>query len=213
MCEDDVITLSRLPVNIYDDEKSAYHNAVGCFKRMEEEGLITIEDERHITINNFEKRQNSNLSDAERAKRYREKHNVTTVTQKSDDSNARVDKIRKDKIRKDIYKHSSTTSKAIASRDSEFSQLGAEVVKAFEGINHSAKRWYNNRTQRSACDRLIEAHGLERVKEVIAILPQTNSMQYVPTITTPLQLDDKWSSLEAALRRKQQEGGNNVVTI
>jgi len=93
--EEDLITLTRLPVNVYDDDSSSYHRALGCLQRMEEEGLIFIRNGGEILIKNYEKRQNSQLTGAERAKKYRERH------RESDESNARVDKRRVDKIRED----------------------------------------------------------------------------------------------------------------
>lgn len=83
--------------------------------------------------------------------------------------------------------------------------LIAELILSFEGVNPSFKRWYANTTQRGACDRLIVSHGLEQVKKVLALLPKTNGMQFFPTITTPVQLEDKWAQLEAALIRKKGE--------
>lgn len=88
--EEELITLTRLPVDIYDDEKSSYHRAIGCLDRMEEAGLIIRRNGGEIYIKNYEKRQKSNLTGAERAKRYRDK--VTNVT---------LDKRRVDKIRED----------------------------------------------------------------------------------------------------------------
>lgn len=77
---------------------------------------------------------------------------------------------------------------------------GAEVVKAFEGINPAAKLFYANTTQRKACDELIESHGLERVVEVVTeTLPKSNRVAYLPTITSPVQLRDKWAQLESGL--------------
>lgn len=78
-----------------------YSKGVGFTKRLADVGLINIDDDTTITIKNFEKRQNSNLSGAERAQRYREKAKVTTVTKKSDESNAREEKIREEKIREE----------------------------------------------------------------------------------------------------------------
>lgn len=78
-----------------------YSKGVGFTKRLADVGLINIDDDTTITLKNFEKRQNSNLSGAERAQRYREKSKVTTVTQKSDERNAREDKRRVDKIREE----------------------------------------------------------------------------------------------------------------
>jgi hypothetical protein len=86
-----------------------------------------------------------------------------------------------------------------------YNPLGAEIVHAFEELNPGAKAWYGNKTQRQACDDLINAHGLEKVKQVIAILPQTNLTRFMPCITTPMQLRDKWSQLENAVKRKKSE--------
>lgn len=87
-----------------------------------------------------------------------------------------------------------------------------ELIKAFEEINPACKRMYGNTTQRRACTDLIQSYGFERVKNVISsTLPRTNKISYMPTITTPNQLFEKWSSLEAGIiklnDKKQSKGG------
>jgi len=84
-----------------------------------------------------------------------------------------------------------------------------EVIKEFESINQQAPKWYGNKTQRKACSELIEANGLENVLKVVRMIPETNKMDYMPVITTPHQLAQKWSSLAAALQRKK----NNQTVI
>jgi hypothetical protein len=84
-----------------------------------------------------------------------------------------------------------------------------EVIKEFEPINQQAPKWYGNKTQRKACGELIEANGLDNVISVVRLLPKTNQMDYMPVITTPYQLAQKWSSLAAALQRKK----NNQTII
>lgn len=87
-----------------------------------------------------------------------------------------------------------------SSEKPKFSQEGADLIKAFEMINPACKEYYRRNDHRKACDTLIETYGFERVKKVIeATLPKTNKMQYMPTITTPIQLLEKWSSLEAGI--------------
>jgi hypothetical protein len=57
-----------------------------------------------------------------------------------------------------------------------------------------------------ACEDLIKNYGENRVLAVIGkTLPKTNGIQFFPTITTPLQLSDKWVSLESAIRKYQAE--------
>lgn len=80
------------------------------------------------------------------------------------------------------------------------------IIKAFEGLNPASKKFYGIPTQRKACQSLIDTYGLDRVKTVIEkTLPKTNGLQFFPTITTPLQLMDKWVQLESAIRKYQSE--------
>lgn len=79
-----------------------------------------------------------------------------------------------------------------------------EVIKAFESINPACSRYYGNKTQREAVRQLIEIHTYERVLKIVTtVLPKSNGLAYVPTITTPLQLLEKYSALETALKRAQ----------
>lgn len=88
----------------------------------------------------------------------------------------------------------------------ETSQEIPILIKSFELINPVAKNWYKNTTQRKACQDLIDTHGFQRIKEVIEnTLPKSNKIQYFPTITTPLQLRDKWAALESAVIKHQSE--------
>lgn len=100
----------------------------------------------------------------------------------------------------------STAEASSASKKPSFSVLGAEILKLFESINPACKKMYSNKTQRSACDFLIETYGFERVKTIIEkTLPKTNGMDYFPRITTPLKLQDKWVDLEVAVKSYQSK--------
>lgn len=80
------------------------------------------------------------------------------------------------------------------------------LIKEFEVINPSSKNFYARPPQRKACKFLIETYGFERVKNVIGkTLPRTNTIQYFPTITTPMQLQDKWATLESAIKKYQSD--------
>lgn len=80
------------------------------------------------------------------------------------------------------------------------------LIKSFEELNPATKKFYGNTTQRKACQSLIDTYGIERVINVIEkTLPKTNGLQFFPTITTPLQLQDKWVALESAIRKYQSE--------
>ncbi len=80
------------------------------------------------------------------------------------------------------------------------------LIKSFESLNPASKKFYGNKTQRSACRTLIDTYTLERVQAVVEkTLPKTNGIQFFPTITTPLQLQDKWVALESAIRKYQSD--------
>lgn len=77
-----------------------------------------------------------------------------------------------------------------------------DIIKLFEPINPAYERLYKNTTQRKAVERLLKKHGLEKVSGVIKSLVQSNGMEYAPTITTPLQLEEKLGSLVAFWQKK-----------
>lgn len=81
------------------------------------------------------------------------------------------------------------------------SGLIVEIIKLFSEINPACKKMYDNKTQRGACQDLLDSYSFEDIKKVIALIPKTNGYKYCPTITTPLQLRDKWVQLETELKR------------
>lgn len=88
------------------------------------------------------------------------------------------------------------------------------LIKAFEGVNPACSKFYGNPVQRRACEDLIKSYGFDRVLTVIEkTLPKTNGLQYFPSITTPLQLNDKWASLESAVLRHQSKKLENKTKV
>lgn len=80
-----------------------------------------------------------------------------------------------------------------------------KVIDLFKEVNPSYKKWFANITQRSACSRLLEQHGIGKLENVIPFLPVSNKTPYIPCATTPLQLEDKWSMIENAWSRRKNE--------
>jgi hypothetical protein len=71
------------------------------------------------------------------------------------------------------------------------------IIDRFRVFNKACKGYYKNKTQRQACDDLIETYGLDRVLHAIEYVERSRGEPFCPTITTPLQLWEKWSALEA----------------
>lgn len=80
----------------------------------------------------------------------------------------------------------------------------AEVVKiidAFKEVNPSYQKWFANKTQRLACERLLKVNGLDRLLKVIGMLNQSNTKEFFPVITNPIQLEDKFAQLATAWQK------------
>lgn len=89
-----------------------------------------------------------------------------------------------------------------------------ELIKVFESINPACKRLYGSPAQRQACQDLIDAYSFERVKRVIeSTLPKTNATEYFPSITTPVQLRDKWAILESKIKQNNSRQINNQPKV
>jgi phage replication O-like protein O len=90
---------------------------------------------------------------------------------------------------------------------------GAEVIFELIKVDPKNKTYYNNSTQRSACDFLLAEYGLDEIKKRTDILSKTNAMPYFPNITTPCQLRDKWVSLNNQIERYRTEQGAKASQI
>ena len=91
------------------------------------------------------------------------------------------------------------------------SSLIPEVIKLFESVDPKNKTYYGNKSQRAACEFLLAEYGLAEIEKRVAVLPQTNTMQYFPTITTPCQLKDKWVQLNNAISREKSKTKTEVI--
>lgn len=90
-------------------------------------------------------------------------------------------------------------------REGTYKPQGAEIIRALESVDPKNKTYYGNTTQREACDFLIENYTLQTVLDRIAVLTKTNGLPYFPTITSPIQLRDKWIQLQSAVQKKKTE--------
>lgn len=106
-------------------------------------------------------------------------------------------------------KEEPTGAKAPVTARSEFfvdEKQTAEVIFQFSFINPACKGHYGIPAQRKAAENLVRQYGFERVDRVIKkTLPITNALGYFPSITTPNQLWQKWSALEAAILKENDK--------
>lgn len=77
------------------------------------------------------------------------------------------------------------------------------LIQEFEPINPSFARFYPNKTQRAALERLLKQHGEDQLRVIIQFLQKTNGRKYAPTITTPNQLEEKLASLKTFCEKQK----------
>jgi hypothetical protein len=114
-----------------------------------------------------------------------------TIQQKNIRQDSRQDTNKKDKKDKNTLEGQAPQEEIV------------KVIDSFKEVNPAFGKWYGNKNQRQAITRMIETHTLEKILRVVAILPKTNKIPYITNIQTPMQLEDKWSTLEAQLTKEK----------
>jgi phage replication O-like protein O len=129
---------------------------------------------------------------------------IMSITQK--DNNRYPKRV----LQKTITKDTITKDIALTSNAGQI----PEVIALFEVINPSVGRLYGRVNQRSSADRLLKQHGIDKLRQVVSFISKYRGDRFFPTITTPLQLEDKWGALEAyALKLKVSLNKNKIVTV
>lgn len=186
-----------------------WSKTIGVLEKFKKLGMITV-DNNTITILNWGKRQQVSLTGYERVKRYREKKKLDNANDNGviTPEENRIEKNRIEKKNTGALKRAGVKKKApVKKKAVEYTQLGAEVLKAFEEVDPKNKTYYANTTQRSAADFLVSEYGLDRVLKIVGILTKANEVSYFPTITSPHDLKEKWAKLQSAMVRKKNEAG------
>lgn len=79
-----------------------------------------------------------------------------------------------------------------------------EMIDLFKDLNPSHEILFARVPQRKAIERLIKKHGQQNIREAIQAATKTNGMKYAPTITTPIQLEERLGSLMAFIKKKTE---------
>lgn len=181
-----LLTKSGILFDPYHPEE--WEKCLSILKKLENMKMIKAMDNGVIEVLNWNKRQDTNLTNAERQAKYRENHKsnekVThTVTKVTLEKN-RIEKNREEK---------NNTSE-------ETSQI-VFFIELFKEVNPSYKKFFANKSQRASSKRLVETHGMEKLQKIISFLPKSNQTQYMPVVTTPCQLEDKFAQLATAWQK------------
>ena len=81
----------------------------------------------------------------------------------------------------------------------------SEVIKMFEIVNPSYEKFYGNKTQRSACERLLKKWSIPQIRVIVNLLPEFNSKEYQKGKSiTPLQMEDNLAYIKTFIDSKRQ---------
>lgn len=85
------------------------------------------------------------------------------------------------------------------------------IIDLFKNINPSYGRLFGMPPQRAATQRLLETHGFDRLSAMVGFLERSNASRYAPTITTPVQFEQKLGELIAWSNKQKDIKNPNVA--
>jgi hypothetical protein len=90
----------------------------------------------------------------------------------------------------------------------------AYVIRLFEKLDIKNKMYYKNRTQRAKAQFLIKEYGIERIEKIIGVYLKCKGDRFLPSISSPHDLVEKWSKLSDYFQRMKSDKdkiANNVI--
>ena len=79
------------------------------------------------------------------------------------------------------------------------------IIKLFEKLDAKNKTYYGNKTQRAKAEFLLKEYGYDKVAELIDVYLAFKSEKYLPSISSPHDMVEKWSKLGDFFRRRQAD--------
>lgn len=97
-------------------------------------------------------------------------------------------------------------------RSEQSSQDIPRFIKLFESVNPSYEKFYGNKTQRAASERLLKKYGFKKAAGMVKYLPIINSDRYAKGKSiSPLQLEDNLALIIA--HYNQQKNNSSILKI
>ena len=171
-----------------------------------ENGVVVI---KHWIINNLIRKdfyQETIYIDQKKQLKLKENKSYTEDCKQIVNNLDTQDRIGKDRIGKDINTSEQGSQEVKTRKDQEV----LDVIDSFKCVNPSYKKYFGNKTQRAAAERLVKEHGLEKVLATIANLPELNARHYYPKSTTPLELENNLGKLLANLKADETKKGKII---
>lgn len=87
-----------------------------------------------------------------------------------------------------------------------------QLIDKFKGVNPSYKLLFARKPQRKAVEEMIKEHGIDKMHEIMDRLPVIVTQPYAPSITTPIELQNKMGQLILFMAKSQNERANKFAT-
>lgn len=87
-----------------------------------------------------------------------------------------------------------------------------QVFQLFELVNPTIGQYYGNKTQRTACERLLAKWSLEEIAGWVAVLPELNANQYAKGKSiTPWEMVKNMGFIKAFIDQKKKQKPSNFL--
>jgi hypothetical protein len=80
-------------------------------------------------------------------------------------------------------------------------------------VNPSYELLFKRPNQTEALKRLVRKFGRQKIEGLIKALPDINSQQFAPTITTPIELEYKLGALKAYFAKHNAKASSGFTRI
>jgi len=98
-----------------------------------------------------------------------------------------------------------TTSNHTTKDNTTNSDEVARTIRLFEKLDPKNKTYYGNKTQRAKAEFLLEEYGFDKVERLIDVYLQLKGEKFLPSITSPYEMVEKWQKLGEFFKRKQSD--------
>lgn len=188
------VLLSKSGIHFDPYNPEEWNNNLGVLKKFESMRMLKLKEDGSVVIKNWEKRQEHNLTVAERVAKHRQNKvrvttdvtNVTTEENRIEENRVNTSElgIRIERVvdeEKPIRKKVDTTYRAV------FEAFGEDYPF----------NWRSNRTEIDAAKNLLKESNLKDIGIALAFAEKNKDNPYCPAILKPSDLDRKWDNLLA----------------
>lgn len=179
-----------------------WDSCLGILQKFQKMKMIQLSEDGSISIQNWHKRQDSHLSNAERQAKFREKQKESNAPRYK--SNARIEENR---IDEDINISNSKELRIekITTEDEEREprkKADTTYRGVFELWGKYPLNWKLNKSEIQAAKNLLEEHSLEGVKMALEFAAKHKDDPFCPEVSSPYSLDSKWGKLLAFKKKR-----------